>query len=139
MYYGKSEEENSLIRNALLNIASKFSITKINLRKIEKFAEVIILILKEPLIQNSLEDFCISDCDSSDCLTIMSLLSEWKLIKDIRISWNTVDINNEYKSLIEDAKSNIKHSCKKIINVLVWFREKEDPRMKLEIKNMNFD
>ena len=80
------------------------------------------MILKEPLIQNSLEDFRITDCDSSDCLTIISLLSEWKNIKDIDISWNTVDINNEYKSLIEDAKSNIKHSCKKIINLFVNFR-----------------
>ena len=76
LYYGESEEENSLIRNALLNIASKFSIKKFDFSKIEKFAEVIILILKEHLIQNSLEDFRITDCDSSDCLTILSLLSE---------------------------------------------------------------
>ena len=139
MYYSGSEEENSLIKNTLLNIASKFSIKNIYLRQIEKFAEVIILILKVPLMQNSLEGFSIIDCDSSDWLTIISLLSEWKNAKNIHIIWNTVDINKEYKGLIEDAKSNIKLSCKKIINVWVSFRQKEDPRMILEIQNMNFD
>ena len=109
-----------LLNTSLLRMVAEFRLREIVLESFYINSETAILILTEPLVQNSLQRIEISNYDVSDYLSILSLWTKCRMIEHIHVyvsdevssTWSEEDIER-----IREAVINIKHRFRNIRQV----------------------
>ena len=87
----------------MLDVISKFKLVTIDTLYKSMTTETLMELLQISSIQESLKHIKVGKIDVFDCPNILSLLSKFKKLKYISISWNS-DYNNDS----QECKDNIK-------------------------------